>query len=212
MLSKPIESTGGNSIDDGVYLSEGKIIKVVDKSTHPDYPNREVVTTKKGEPVEILLEVTYKDGDTERTKKIFGAYEKDKIDGTITDWRTWGNEALIFVWALLSEETIAKGVSKSGAIQQSLLDAFVGKVYKEVRYVSGEYRDSEGKEKMSMSCWKYFPYNISDDAIKDQWFKAKGKIKNYKVAIYHKIMKPNSMDAIFPYGDNAPKVDPDDIM
>lgn len=213
MLNKPTESTGGNSIDKGVFLSEGKVIKVVDKSTHPDFPNREVTMTSKGKSVDILFEMTYKDGDTERTKKIFGAYEKDQIDGTITNWRSWGNEALIFIFALLTEDTIRKGITPTFAVTQSLLDALAGKVFKEVRYCSGSYHDGEGKEKLSTNTWKYFPHTVSDDEITAQWNAAKGKIKNYKPAIADKLGNKNAaFDAAFPFGENKPQVNPDDIM
>jgi len=213
MLNKPKESAGSNSIDKGVFLSTGTIVKVVDKSTHPDYPNREVVMTSKGNPVEILFEVTYKDEtEQERTKKIYGFYKKDEIDGSILNWRDWGNEALNFIFALLNEDTISKGITPAYAVKQSLLDALKGKAFKEVRYCSGSYHDQEGKEKMSTNVWKYFDFTVSDEEITKQWNASKNKLKNYKPALADKILKPNSIDAIFPYGENKPAVDTDDIM
>ncbi len=207
-LNKPTESTGGLSIDKGVILSTGTIIKVVDKSTNPDYPNREKVMTSKGNPVEILLEVTYKDEtEQERTKKIFGFYEYDKIDIRIINWRAWGNDALNFVTALLSEDTIEKGLTDNFGIKQSLLDALSGKAFKEVRYVTGSYLDDEGKEKLSYNTFNFFDFKVSDDDVKKAWEARKSKLKNYKPALVDKVNPKSDVDTTFSYGDNVAQDD-----
>lgn len=214
MPSKPTESTGGNSIDKGVYLSSGTIKSVQDRSNHPFHKNREIIYNSKGDPIDMLLEVVYDDENgAERTKKIFGFYKKDKVSIEPEDWRTWGNEASQFIFAVLTEDEVAKHTAgKNGtAILPSMLPLFVGRSFKEVRYVSGKYFDDKGVEKMSTTVLNYFPFETSDEDIKTAWLKVKNSVKGaykYSPQIVDELApKSTNIDDVFPFGENVKPVD-----
>lgn len=195
----PQESTN-NSIDKGVYLSQGRVLSVIDKSTHPAFPAREKTLVNKKDkngnsrpaPVDLLLEVNYlDDSGEERSMKLFGDYEKDFVSGNIKNWKSKGNRVSEFIFLLLTEDEISAGVNADWSMNDKLFKAMEGKLFKEIRYAKGIYQ-KDGENKVSTTTWRFFSFDTDINAIIEEWEKAKRLIKNYK---------PDAVDVVSPQSD-----------
>lgn len=214
------QESSNNSIDKGVYLSQGRILSVVDKSTHPAFPAREKTLVNKKDkngnqrqvPVDLLLEVNYLDeSGEERSMLLFGDYEKDFISGNIKNWKSKGNRVSEFIFLVLTTDEINAGVNPDFSMNEKLFKAMEGKLFKEIRYVKGIYQ-KDGQNKLSTTTWRFFSFDTDVNAIIEEWEKAKRLLKNYKpdavdVVSPSKEQNNAAFDEAFPYGANV-DVDP----
>lgn len=211
------QESSNNSIDKGVYLSQGRVLTVVDKSTHPAFPAREKTLVNKKDkngnqrqaPVDMLLEINYLDeGGEERSMKLFGDYEKDFVSGNIKNWKSKGNRVSEFIFLLLTEDEISAGVNADWSMNEKLFKAMEGKLFKEVRYAKGIYQ-KEGENKLSTTTWRFFSFDTDINAIIEEWEKAKRLLKNYKPDAVDVVSPQSSSDGnaafneAFPFGANT---------
>jgi len=221
--SKPTESVS-NSIDKGVYLSKGRITDVKDLSNHPNYkkPADQVVKVKRKDkggnlqevPVDLCLEITYlTEQSEERSFRLFGDFVKDLVDGRVTNWKSVGNQVSTFLFTICEEAEVTKFVRDDMSINGDVLKSIIsGKVFKEVKYVTGTYQ-KDGQTKMSTKSWKFFKHDDEDEYIASEWETAKMKdsyVKRmYKPDVVDVLSSQKSdIDTVFPYGANAADEDP----
>jgi len=204
-LDKPGEG-GGNKIGKGVFLSTVEIVKVEDKSNHPRYKDREITTTKKGDPADLWLEVTTREEgrDFERKQIFFGYYKTDKVTGRIKGWNTFNNGVYEFLYVMLgSHEAIEEFIQEDFSLPDKINTEFIGKKYQKVSFVSGTYQKDD-EEKPSYRDWaKIFPVDTPEEEIQQIWEKASVNLKTYTPDVIDLFQKDD--DTKFNYGANAPE-------
>jgi len=207
-------------ISKGVYASLGTITDVTDYSVHPHYPDRKplakkdgtLVVNKKGEPLQLCLEIKYQREDGQDwTTAFYGNYKMDAVTGKIKGWNAFGNGVQDFFDKLIGREALENGLNDDYSIPQTLLNLLIGKQFYRISYISGFNKKDQTKGAYKDFNQVFLP-DTPIEEMQQVWASSAPYLTTYKPDVVdelERLREENKQDTSFGYGAN---VEPDPEM
>lgn len=215
------------NIDTGVYIQQGQIVDITDKSRNPMGEIDETCLFKSGKTIDQWFVVEIDMGDFKRKFQLISNYQIDKVTGAVTGISKY-SKILNLMVEVLKEDRVVKAknpvkledYSKMffGAdfmIVEKFRDMLLNRTVKFVTYPTGIYEGTAGKKSLNTDLF-YF-YNIDEDglAIEKEWNASKNRLRNFNPEVvqevYGKQVKKDNTSS-FNYGENQTVVEEDDVI